>query len=59
MSEDKIINISKGGYLVQKDEDAELNILSSGSELQLAIQAAKDLESVGYKGKCGFDAMFG
>ena len=49
MSEDKISNISKGGYLVQKDEDAELNIISSGSELQLAIQAAKDLDQSGIK----------
>ena len=47
--EDKISNISKGGYLVQKDEDAELNIISSGSELQLAIQAAKDLDQSGIK----------
>jgi len=44
ISEDKISNISKGGYLVQKDEDAELNIISSGSELHLAVQAAKDLD---------------
>jgi transketolase len=49
ISEERITDISKGGYLVQKDEDAELNIISSGSELQLAIQAAKDLDQLGIK----------
>ena len=34
---------------MQKDEDAELNIISSGSELQLAVQAAKDLDQLGIK----------
>ena len=49
ISEERIADISKGGYLVQKDEDAELNIISSGSELQLAVQAAKDLDQLGIK----------
>ena len=49
IGEEKISDISKGGYLVQKDEDAELNIISSGSELQLAVQAAKDLDQLGIK----------
>jgi transketolase len=49
ISEERIADISKGGYLVQKDEDAELNIISSGSELQLAIQAAEDLDQLGIK----------
>ena len=35
--------------MVQKNEDAKLNIISSGSELQLAIQAAKDLDELGIK----------
>ena len=34
---------------MQKDEDAELNIISSGSELQLAVQAAQDLDQLGIK----------
>ena len=49
ISEERIADISKGGYLVQKDEDAELNIISSGSELQLAVQAAQDLDQLGIK----------
>jgi len=49
ISEERISDISNGGYLVQKHEDAELNIISSGSELQLAVQAAKDLEQTGIK----------
>jgi transketolase len=49
VSEERIADISKGGYLVQKDEDAELNIISSGSELQLAVQAAKDLDQLDIK----------
>ena len=49
ISEETIGDISNGGYLVQKHEDAELNIISSGSELQLAVQAAKDLEQTGIK----------
>ena len=49
ISEERINDISNGGYLVQKHEDAELNIISSGSELQLAVQAANDLEQTGIK----------
>ena len=49
INEDKINDISKGGYLVQDEEDAQLNIISSGSELQLAVQAAKELHEIGIK----------
>ena len=49
LNDEKISDISKGGYLVQEDENAELNIISSGSELQLAVQAANDLHEIGIK----------
>ena len=49
ISDETITDISKGGYLVQKHEDVELNLISSGSELQLAIQASKDLDQLGIK----------
>ena len=49
ISNERIGDISNGGYLVQKHEDAELNIISSGSELQLAVQAAKVLEQSGIR----------
>ncbi|MBR51211.1 MAG: transketolase [Gammaproteobacteria bacterium] len=41
---EQISNINKGGYLLEKNSNPDLTIIASGSEVQLAIDAANDLK---------------
>ena len=41
----KISMISMGGYLLEENDDPDITIIASGSEVQLALDAAKDLKN--------------
>jgi transketolase len=48
-TDDQIKNISRGGYILKDSEkDLDIILISTGSELELAIQARKKLLSLGY-----------
>ena len=44
-SPDQISMIDMGGYLLQESDDLDLTIVASGSEVQLALDAAKELKN--------------
>ena len=46
-TKDQIALIQKGGYLLSKSEDAKLTLVATGSELQLVMNAAAQLEKEG------------
>ena len=48
-TEEQIQSIHKGGYLLSKHDDAALTLIASGSELQLILLAAAELEAQGIK----------
>ena len=48
-TEEQINSINKGGYLLSKHNDASLTLIASGSELQLILLAAEELETQGIK----------
>ena len=41
----KISMISMGGYLLEENDNPDITIIASGSEVQLALDAAKDLKN--------------
>ncbi|CAL4318615.1 Transketolase 2 [Buchnera aphidicola (Chaitophorus populicola)] len=48
-TDDQIKNISRGGYILKDSEkDLDIILISTGSELELAIQARKKLLNLGY-----------
>ena len=46
---EQIQSIHKGGYFLLKYDDASLTLIASGSELQLILSAAEELEAQGIK----------
>ena len=42
---EQLSSINIGGYLLEEHEDANITIVASGSEVQLAIEASKELKS--------------
>lgn len=44
---DKVADIARGGYVLQDAESPELILMASGSEVQLAMGAARELEKNG------------
>ena len=44
-TEDQLSLINKGGYLIDKSENSDITLIASGSEVQLIIDAAKELKS--------------
>ncbi len=44
-SPDQISMIDMGGYLLEESDDLDLTIVASGSEVQLALDAAKELKN--------------
>ena len=42
---EQLSSIKMGGYLIEENEDADITIVASGSEVQLAIDAAKELKN--------------
>ena len=46
-SNNQITDIEKGGYLLKEDEDAQVTLVASGSELQLTLDAAEKLAEDG------------
>jgi dihydroxyacetone synthase len=41
--------VKRGGYVIEEREDAEVTLISCGSELQFAVQASKELNASGIK----------
>jgi len=48
-SESQLENVARGGYVLQEAEDADALIIATGSEVGLAVEAAKELSSGGVK----------
>ena len=48
-TKDQIDLIEKGGYLLSYEEDADITLIASGSEVQLIIAAAKSIQNEGLK----------
>ena len=48
-TKDQIDLIQKGGYLLSHEEDADITLIASGSEVQLIIAAAKSIQHEGLK----------
>ena len=48
-TKDQIDLIQKGGYLLSHEEDANITLIASGSEVQLIIAAAKSIQHEGLK----------
>ena len=46
-TKDQIEAICKGGYLIQSNDNAKLNLIASGSELNLIIDAEQELRELG------------
>ena len=46
-SQDQIDLIEKGGYLLSHEDNAEITLIASGSEVQLIITAAKSIQNAG------------
>ena len=44
-TEDQLSLINKGGYLIDESDNSDITLIASGSELQLIIDAAKELKS--------------
>jgi len=48
-TKDQIDLIQKGGYLLSHEEDADITLIASGSEVQLIIAAAQSIQHEGLK----------
>jgi transketolase len=48
-TKDQIDLIENGGYLLYHEEDADITLIASGSEVQLIIAAAKSIQNEGFK----------
>ena len=44
-TEDQLSLINKGGYLIDESDNSDITLIASGSEVQLIIDAAKELKS--------------
>ena len=44
-TEDQLSSINKGGYLIDESDNSDITLIASGSEVQLIIDAAKELKS--------------
>ncbi len=44
-TEDQLSLINKGGYLIDKSDSSDITLIASGSEVQLIIDAAKELKN--------------
>ena len=44
-TEDQLSLINKGGYLIDESDSSDITLIASGSEVQLIIDAAKELKS--------------
>ena len=44
-TEDKLSLINKGGYLIDESDNSDITLIASGSEVQLIIDAAKELKN--------------
>jgi len=44
-TEDQLSLINRGGYLIDKSDDPDITLIASGSEVQLVIDAAKELKN--------------
>ena len=44
-TEDKLSLINKGGYLIDENDNSDITLIASGSEVQLIIDAAKELKN--------------
>ena len=44
-TEDQLSLINKGGYLVDESDNSDITLIASGSEVQLVIDAAKELKN--------------
>ena len=44
-TEDQLSLIKKGGYLIDESDNSDITLIASGSEVQLIIDAAKELKS--------------
>ena len=47
--QDQIESISNGGYLLESNSQAQLTLVASGSEVQLALDSSKELEMLKHK----------
>jgi transketolase len=48
-NQEQVANVTKGGYLVKEYSDAKATIVATGSEVELAINTAKEFESKGIR----------
>lgn len=48
-NKNQVVEVSKGGYLVKEYSDAKATIVATGSEVELAINTAKEFENKGIK----------
>ncbi|MED7788657.1 transketolase [Francisella sp. 19X1-34] len=48
-NQEQVAKVSKGGYLVKEHADAKATIVATGSEVELAINTAKEFEIKGIK----------
>ena len=48
-TKEQISLIQKGGYLLSHEEDADITLVASGSEVQLILAAAKSIQNNGFK----------
>ena len=48
-TKEQISSIQKGGYLLSHEEDADITLVASGSEVQLILAAAKSIQKDGFK----------
>ena len=48
-TKEQISLIQKGGYLLSHEEDADITLVASGSEVQLILAAAKSIQNDGFK----------
>ena len=44
-TEDQLSSINKGGYLIDESDNSDITLIASGSEVQLIIDAAKELKN--------------
>ena len=44
-TEDQLSLINKGGYLIEESDNSDITLIASGSEVQLIIDAAKELKN--------------
>ena len=48
-NKDQIVQIENGGYLLSHEENADITLIASGSEVQLILAVAKSIQEEGFK----------